>query len=199
MAAEREFREQLREIVGLVEDLENISDPVSRNAAQKLMQLLMDLHGKALERSLEIIFGSASAGSPLIDELGEDPLVGSLLVLYGLHPEDLRTRVESKLEQTRSKLHKMGGEVTLVGVEEGNVRVQLRVEGHACGSTKQSIRAAVEEALYEAAPDLTSLSVEGLDPPAGGFVAVAQLLGSALPPASSSLEQRAPLSGEGFD
>lgn len=195
MAEEREFQQQLQEIVELVHDLETIADPASRGSAQKLVQLLMDLHAKAFERSLEIIFGSATAGPPLIDELGEDPLVGSLLVLYGLHPEDLPTRVERKLEQSRAKLHKMGAEVTLLAVEDGNVRVHVKVEGHACGSTKASVRAALEEALYEAAPDLTSLSVEGLDPPTGGFVAVSQLMGSALP-ASPSLDHGAAVSGD---
>ena len=181
MPEELEFRQRLQEIVGLVQDLENISDPASRNAAQKLMQLLMDLHGKALERSLEIIFGSPRSGSQLIDELGDDPLVGSVLVLYGLHPEDVRTRVERKLEQTRARFQKMGCEVRLVTIEDASVRVHVKLEGHACGSTTQSVRAAIEEVLYEAAPDLTSLSVEGLDPPTGGFIAVSQLLASSLP------------------
>lgn len=181
MAEEADFRQQVQKIVGLVNDLERIADPASRDAAKMLVHLLMDLHGRGLERSLEIIFGSDRTGSQLIDELGQDSLVGSLLVLYGLHPDDLPTRVERKLEQTRAKLQKMGAEATLVAIEGGNVRVHLRVNGHTCGSTKQSVRAVVEDALYEAAPDLTSLSVEGLDPPAGGFVTVSQLLGSALP------------------
>ena len=63
MAEEREFQQQLQEIVGLVHDLETIADPASRGSAQKLVQVLMDLHAKAFERSLEIIFGSARAGS----------------------------------------------------------------------------------------------------------------------------------------
>ncbi len=42
----------------------------------------------------------------------------------------------------------------------------LRVEGHACGSTSRTVQATVEEAIYEAAPDLTSLVVEGLEEPA---------------------------------
>jgi Fe-S cluster biogenesis protein NfuA len=198
VAEDREFQQQVQKIGGLVHDLETMADPVSREAAKNLVQLLMDLHGKGLERALQIIFASANSGSRLIDELGQDSLVGSLLILYGLHPDDLRTRVERKLEQTRGKLQKMGAEATLVAVEDGNVRVHLRVEGHACGSTKQSVRADVEEALYEAAPDLTSLSVEGLDPPAGGFVAVSQLLGSSLP-SNSSLGREVVLGSESMD
>ena len=198
MAEEREFQQQVQKIGDLVHDLESIADPASRDAAKKLVQLLMDLHGKGLERTLEIIFGSAKSGSDLIDELGEDPLVGSLLVLYGLHPEDLQTRVERKLEQIRAKLHKMGAAATLIALEDANVRVQLNIDGHACGSTKQSARAVVEEALYEAAPDLNSLSVESLDPPASGFVAVTQLLASA-GAGPSAIDQSFNLSSEGMD
>ena len=198
MAEEREFQQQVQKIGDLVHDLESIADPASRDAAKKLVQLLMDLHGKGLERTLEIIFGSAKSGSELIDQLGEDSLVGSLLVLYGLHPDDLQTRVERKLEKIRTKLQKMGAEATLIAVGDGNLRVQLNTDGHACGSTKQSARTVVEEALYEAAPDLNSLSVETLDPPASGFVAVTQLLGSvgAVP---SPPERSFNLSSEGMD
>jgi Fe-S cluster biogenesis protein NfuA len=198
VAESREFQQQVQKIGELVHDLESIADPASREAAKRLVQLLMDLHGKGLERSLEIIFGSGKFGSELIDELGQDSLVGSLLVLYGLHPEDLQTRAERKLEEISAKLHKMGAEAKLIAIEDGNIRVQLHIDGHACGSTKQSARAVVEEALYEAAPDLTSLSVESLDPPVDGFVAVSQLAG---PGASvpASLGRDFSLGSEGMD
>jgi hypothetical protein len=54
------------------------------------------------------------------------------------------------------------------------------MESHSCGSTSQTIQVTVEEAIYEAAPDLTSLVVEGLEEPAdSGFISVEKLLGSA--------------------
>jgi Fe-S cluster biogenesis protein NfuA len=184
---EKDFQQRVQKIGGLVHDLETIADPASRAAAKELVQLLMELHGTGLERILEVVFQSGDSGPRIIDELGEDRLVSSLLVLYGLHPDDLQTRVERKLAQIGSQLNKMGAEVKLISVNGGDVRVRVKVEGHGCGSTSRTVQAAVEEAIYEGAPDLTSLTVEGLESPAeSGFVAVEKLLGTA-PLVGSSL------------
>jgi hypothetical protein len=107
---DKDFQARLQTLGSLLHDLETITDPASRSAAKELVQLLMDLHGSGLERILEIVFQSGEVGGEIIDKLGRDSLVSSLLVLYGLHPEELQTRVERKLEQIRSKLHKMGAQ-----------------------------------------------------------------------------------------
>lgn len=178
MADEKEFQTRVQKIGTLVHQLEAIADPASRAAAKELVQLLMELHGTGLERILELVFESGDSGPNIIDELGHDPLVSSLLILYGLHPDELQSRVERKLEQIASKLRKMGAEAKLVSISGGDVRVRVRMEGHACGSTGRTVQSTVEEALYEAAPDMTSLAVEGLDEPAeGGFIAVEKLMG----------------------
>jgi hypothetical protein len=53
----------------------------------------------------------------------------------------------------------------------------VTVEGHGCGSTTKSVRSLLEDAMYEAAPDMTSLTFEGLDEPvASGFVGIDKLL-----------------------
>jgi hypothetical protein len=185
----KDFRERVQQIGERVQQLGSIGDPTTRAKATELVQLLMELHGSAVERMLEVIFQSSNAGAKVIDELGEDPLVGSLLILYGLHPEDVQTRVEKKMKQIRSQLFKMGAEVTSIAVTGSDVLLRANLAGHACGSTTQKVRAAVEDAIYEAAPDLTSLTVEGLEEPSSsGFVAMNSLLGTGtlLVPASSS-------------
>jgi Fe-S cluster biogenesis protein NfuA len=109
------------------------------------------------------------------------------------------------MEQIASKLHKMGAEAKLVSVNGGDVRVRVRIEGHGCGSTSRTVQSTVEEAIYEAAPDLTSLVVEGLDEPTEPvFISVDKLLGSpshsTLPlPNSPMLHPTASLSSEGMD
>ena len=113
MADEKDFQQQVQRIGERVHELESIADPAVRSSAKELVQLLMEMHGTALERMLEIIFQSSDGGTRVIDELGQDPLVSSLLVLYGLHPEELQTRVERKLAEVRSRLYKMGAEATL--------------------------------------------------------------------------------------
>jgi Fe-S cluster biogenesis protein NfuA len=128
---------------------------------------------------MEVVFQSGEPGERLIEELGQDPLVSSLLVLYGLHPDELETRVERKLKQIDSRLHKMGAEASLVSVQNGHIHLKAHVNGHSCGSTARSVQTILEEAIYEAAPDLSSLKVEGLEEPAAsGFVALDKLTAS---------------------
>jgi Fe-S cluster biogenesis protein NfuA len=199
VAEDKDFHSRVQKIGGLVHDLETIADPASRAAAKELVQLLMDLHGTGLERIMEVVFQSGETGAKIIDDLGQDPLVSSLLVLYGLHPDDLQTRVERKLKQIVSKLHKMGAEASLLDVVDGKVRLRASLNTHSCGSTSRTVQTTLEEAIYEAAPDLSSLVIEGLqESTASGFVAVEKLLGAYPTTASTPSHQPAGLS-DGMD
>ncbi|MGA7753266.1 MAG: hypothetical protein WCB05_10550 [Candidatus Sulfotelmatobacter sp.] len=199
MVDDRDFQKRVQKIGELVHDLETIADPAARGSAKELVQLLMDLHGAGLERLLEVVFQAGEPGARIIDDLGRDPLVSSLLILYGLHPEELPARVENKLHQIQSKLHEMGAEASLVAADGGDIRVRISVEGHACGSTGRTAQAIVEEAVYEVAPDLKSLVVEGLDEPAAsGFIAIEKLIG-AHPTAASTLHEAALMRSDGMD
>jgi hypothetical protein len=201
---EKDFQKRVQKIGELVQNLEAIADPAARAGAKELVQSLMDLHGAGLERILDVVFQSGEPGTRIIDDLGRDPLVSSLLILYGLHPEELPTRVEHKLHQIQSKLHKMGAEASLISAAEGDIRVRISIGDHACGSTGRTAQAIVEEAIYEAAPDLKTLVIEGLDEPAtSGFVAIEKLIGTpsarAYPPAASTLRDPAILISDGMD
>lgn len=200
MTDEKDFQARVQKIGGLVQELETVTDPAVRSAVKELVQLLMDLHGTGLERILEIVFESRDSGPHVIDKLSQDPLVSSLLILYGLHPEDLQSRVERKLKQIDSKLHKMGAEANLVSVSDGEVRLRVTLDGRTCGSTSKTVQTTVEEAIYEAAPDLTSLVVEGLEEPsASGFVALETLLGRSPLPSLLPFHQAPALTREGID
>ena len=98
-----------------------------RAAAKELVQLLMDLHGSGLERILEIVFQSGESGRRIIDELGEDPLVSGLLILYGLHPDDLQTRVERKLAANPvASFTRWARKPSWSASDGGDVRVRVR-------------------------------------------------------------------------
>jgi Fe-S cluster biogenesis protein NfuA len=201
---EKDFQKRVQQIGELVHEIEAVADPAARTGAKQLVQALMDLHGTGLERILEIIFQSGATGQIIINDLGRDPLVSSLLILYGIHPEDLQTRVERTLNQIRSRLFKAGAEATLISAGDGDVRIRVRVEPHSCGSTARAARATVEEAIYEAAPDLKSLVIEGLDEPtASGFVALEKLAGApniaAFSDSNSPLAERVSIGSDGMD
>ena len=177
MADTNDFRGDMQRIGQLVQEIESIADPAVKASTKILVQSIMDLHGLALEKSLEIIAGTGESGMNIIHKLGCDPVVSSVLLLYGLHPDDMETRVANAVEQIRPKLRKQGCEVEFFSVSEGAIRLRIETGSHTCGSTAKTVQATLEGAIYDSAPDLTSLVIEGLDEkPASGFVALDKLM-----------------------
>ena len=156
MAEDNEFQQRIQQIEGLVHKVEALTDESARKTALELFQLIMELHGAGLDRMMSIAFDAGEAGRTIIDRFGDDELVASLLLLYGLHPLNLEGRVMAALEKIRPALRSEGGRVELLGIAEGIVR--LRLGGG--GSSMQALRHAVEEAVYAAAPDLAAIEVE---------------------------------------
>lgn len=180
MVNDKDFRERVQQMATLAADLNNIADEKIRASAKELVHLLMELHGAGLERILETVFAAGEPGAAMIDKLANEPLVSSLLVLHGLHPDDFETRVTRAIEALRPGLRKQDVEIELLQVSEAMVRVRVTPSAHACGSTTNTLRTSVEEAIYEAAPEVGSLVVEGLEgKAASGFVALDTLLGDA--------------------
>lgn len=181
MADGRDLREDMQRIGGLVQEIESIADPAARAATKELVQSLMDLHGAALEKALDIVAEAGDSGMSIIDRLGRDSLVSSVLILYGLHPEDLESRVVKAVDRIRQQLRKQGCEVELLGVKDGAIRLRVETGSHTCGSTAKTVQATLEGAMYDAAPDLASLVIEGLEEkPATGFVALDKLMRGAV-------------------
>jgi len=180
MAGSTEIQNQLKSIEALVHRIERTNDSSMAATARELVQLLMEFHGAGIERMLAVVHQTAPSGSIVIDALGRDDLVRSLLLLYGLHPDSLETRVTQALEKTRPYLKSHGGNVNIVTVDDSGV-VTLRLEGncHGCPSSSATLKLAVEEAIYDAAPDVTAIVVQGQiqeqAPAAFGFVPLSQL------------------------
>jgi len=162
MPKESEFYRQMAVVDELIQTLETTADPAARAAAQDLVRTLLDLNGAGLDRMLGMIRRAGEPARGLIDQFARDELVGSLLLLYGLHPVDLETRVRGALEKTRPYLRSHGGNVELVDVDEsGAVRLRLQGSCHGCPSSAMTLKLAIEQAIHDAAPDVTSISVEG--------------------------------------
>jgi Fe-S cluster biogenesis protein NfuA/nitrite reductase/ring-hydroxylating ferredoxin subunit len=178
MSKANEVQARLKSIENLVYKIEEVKDPALKKTAKELVQLLMEFHGQGIERMLEIVHDSPNSDPSVIDALGQDELVRGLLLLYGLHPDSLEDRILQALEKTRPYLKSHGGNVELVSVDDAGA-VTLRLEGncHGCPSSSATMKLAVEEAIYEAAPDVTAINVEGAtqEQSAGGFVPIADL------------------------
>src|SRR5215468_8694511 len=101
MSEEKEFQRLSQRIERLIARIEAAPDPSARADALELTRSLMELHGAALDRLMDIVARAGASGYALMDDFASDDLVASLLLLYGLHPHDLETRVRKALDKTR--------------------------------------------------------------------------------------------------
>lgn len=133
---------------------------LARERAEGLVRLVADLYGAGLARVLDLLREQG-----LYDQvqaaLVDDDLVASLLLVHGLHPQDVTTRVEAALNSVRPYLGSHGGDVELVGVSaDGVVGLRLLGSCDGCPSSSVTLTLAVEEAVRAAAPETTSIEVD---------------------------------------
>ena len=153
-------------ITSLVQKVQSLPDPGGRETALELVQEIMDLHAAGLERIMQLIT-AAEAGAPILDSIAGDELASSVLLLHDLHPLDIEQRLKRAL--ARDEFHARGASVELVSIDDGVVRI--RIEGG------PGLKASVEAAALDAAPDAVSIVVEGGREEGGpGFVPLTQLL-----------------------
>jgi len=179
MTQDAAFQKRIQRIGEIVEQLESGADPSARAMARELLESLMALHGGALERILELASEVGESGEALIRKCGRDELVSSVLLLYGLHPEGLQTRVTRALEKSQAFLQSHSAKVESVSFhEDGTVTVRLELKpSGGCGSSDALVKSTVEAAVQNAAPDAASIAVEvtGASLTQSGFVSVGQL------------------------
>jgi Fe-S cluster biogenesis protein NfuA len=169
--ADDEFRQRMQRVEGLLEEVERFPDAQARETTREVVQLLMDLHSAGLARAVELAAQQGEAGQRLLGAWARDELVASLLMLYGLHPTDVASRVRAALEQVRPSLERGGAEIELVALAEGALRLRLKGIGDSSPSSPEALAQEVEGAVWAAAPDLTSVEIEGrIDPSAAGRV-----------------------------
>jgi Fe-S cluster biogenesis protein NfuA len=165
VGSDREFRRRMERLESLLHEVDVLAEAPVRAQVREIVQSILDLHATGLERVLERIAGGNETGMTLIDALARDDLVGSLLVLQGLHPVELDTRVRQALDKVRPYLQSHGGNVELLACQAGVVRLRMLGSCHGCPSSAITLKLAIEEAIYAMAPDVAAIEVEGAAEP----------------------------------
>jgi Fe-S cluster biogenesis protein NfuA/nitrite reductase/ring-hydroxylating ferredoxin subunit len=134
---------------------------MARERSEELLRLVADLYGGGIERMLDLLYDAGRLDNVALDALAGDRLVAGLLLVHGLHPYDVTTRVAKALDDVRPYLGSHGGDVELVDVsEEGVVRLRLLGSCDGCPSSSVTLKLAVEGAVESAAPEVTGIVVE---------------------------------------
>jgi Fe-S cluster biogenesis protein NfuA len=141
-------------VEALLEEVERLDEP-ARGTALELVQGLLDLYGDGLARVVDHV--AEHDDGTLAGALAGDELVAHLLLLHGLHPVPLERRVDAALAEVRPYLESHGGNVDLLGIDAGVVRLQLQGSCSGCPSSAVTLKHAVEEAIYKAAPDVSEI------------------------------------------
>ena len=142
---------EVLELVATVEQRLEAIDGDSK--ATEAVQALVELYGEALRRVAERF---------QLEQLVEDELLTHLLLVHGLHPLDVETRVRGALAEVRPYLNSHGGEVELLAVEDGVAHLRLQGSCDGCPSSATTMRLAIEEAVLKAAPELSAVEAEGV-------------------------------------
>ena len=178
MIEEKLVHKQAQEIERLIQEVEAITEPDLREKIVTLVQSLLGFHAAGIERLMQIITAEGESSGALLDKLAGDRLVGSLLLLYGVHPLSLESRVEQAIDRLRSNPTLNAGAVELVGISDQVVRLRLLQDQQRCHSSKQMLRTAIEDALYEAAPDLDEIQfIDNVQQASVNFVPLVSLRG----------------------
>jgi Fe-S cluster biogenesis protein NfuA/nitrite reductase/ring-hydroxylating ferredoxin subunit len=143
--------------------------PTAQARAEQLVREVVDLYGAALTRVM-----AAVDDSVLADRLAADDLIGSLLLVHGVHPHDLTERVSRALDGVRPYLGSHGGDVRLLDIADGVVRLSFSGSCSSCPSSAVTLELAVEDAVRTAAPEIES--VEAVTVRAGTVIPVDSLL-----------------------
>ncbi len=161
------FQQRLGRVEKLLGALQE-ADPATRASAEELVQTLLELHGTGVNRMMELVWASGTEGERLIQEtLPADTVVSHLLLLHGLHPLPIETRVQQALDTVRPYMESHGGNVELLSVVDGVVRVRLQGNCGSCPASSMTLKLAVEDAINEAAPDVVSVEEVRTEPGEG--------------------------------
>jgi Fe-S cluster biogenesis protein NfuA len=163
MEARPSVREVSERIDTLLDELAESAPPAVLVRTEELLRCVMSLYGAGLDQVLTL------AGPATARLLADDELVGNLLVLHDLHPDDVDTRVQQALETVRPYLGSHAGGVSLSAVDPDGV-VHLRLEGSCdgCPSSSLTVKNAIEQAILAVAPDVMAVETEGMvEEPAG--------------------------------
>ena len=145
----------------LLERLESVGDPAARATAEDLVSTLMEIYGEGLER----IFDALTEETPAVavrDALLDDGVVASLLLIHGLYPVDLETRVREAVDALRPQVLAEGGKIDLVSLDDGVAQFLLEEapgSSSGCAAESATLEMDLIGALEQAAPDLLGVEL----------------------------------------
>lgn len=154
-------REMAKRLQELLEQIQSQPNPAARVLLHECLQSLLAFYGDGLARIVGHIQDGGPKGEEILERLLGDQSVSGLLLIHGLHPVLLETRLRAALEKVRPYMQSHGGNIELLGLENDVARVKLEGTCKTCPSSAVTLELAVRRAVEEACPDLLGFEVIG--------------------------------------
>ena len=159
--AESEFRAYANRVEQMVEQVNAIADAAARNVALELLQSVMDLHGAAFARMVELLESDRAA-------IEQDRRRSA-----ALRNDGALRRASGRLGGARREGRCERASATAQAQRDGGGRrhrggrgaVKIESSGHGCGSSTDAIADVVQQAILESAPEVVEVAIEGAAAP----------------------------------
>lgn len=154
-----ELNELSERLDRILEGIEERAEPEVAAAVAELMEGLQRVHAEGLRAVAELLAEEPELFERALDE----PVVSNLFFLYDLAVVDPEERVREALDSARVMAASHGGELEVLGVEEGRVRLRVDWEHDSVSREADTLRKGIEWALRERLPGFREVEVEGLE------------------------------------
>lgn len=141
----------------LFTQLDAISNLPARELASECVQSVVTLYGEALGRIAKLV---GRNHEDLMATLLKDELLRSLFLVHDLHPQSLDERLLGALDSVRPYLKSHGGDIAVLGINDGIARLRFQGACKTCPSSAVTLELAIRRAVNEACPELTALELE---------------------------------------
>ena len=160
---QQRYRQDSERVEHLLEEIRTTAGPATWKRVEELVQRLVGIYGAGLSRVLNHVSSAGAINEVVTTKLVDDELVASLLLLHGLHPVPMQERVRRALDQVRPYLGSHAGDVEVLEVrDDGVVRLRLLGSCQGCPSSRATVEQTLRRAIEEAAPEVTSIEVDGV-------------------------------------
>jgi hypothetical protein len=156
--ADRLAERRIEELIAL---LETHPDSRACAAARELVALVLGLHGDGLGVLMGLL-GGLPGGEAALARACAEPRIERLLLLHGLHPEPLESRVRGALEGLRAELGVLGVRIESMELDLDLVRLRLSRGRDGLSRPIPGLIGEIEGAVLDRAPELAGVEVLGL-------------------------------------
>lgn len=159
-----EINELAARLDGILEAVESRAEPEVAAAVAELLEGLQRVHAEGLRRLADLLRDEPS----LLERALEEPVVSNLFYLYDLSVVDQEERVRRALDAAGVMARSHGGEIEVLAVEDGRVRLRVEWSHDSVSREAGTLREGIEFALRQRLPGFRGVEIEGLEGEAEG-------------------------------